>query len=72
MKSALIDYRHVERGTGETVSIAAMGARNLMELKVFTEFVLKSESNARKFQIDLLIDDKEFHEAIGKHHKSLH
>ena len=72
MKSALIDYRHVERGTRETVSIAAMGMRNLMELKVFTEFVLKSESNARKFLTDLLIDDKEFHEAIGRHHKSLH
>ncbi len=50
LKSAIIDFRFVEQGARESARMAAWGRRGLMELKVFTDFVLESEANARTFQ----------------------
>jgi hypothetical protein len=68
LKSALMDFRSVERGATQYVPLAAWGRRNLLEDKVITGFVLESEENARSFQTDLSIDAKELNEAFTKHH----
>jgi hypothetical protein len=41
-------------------------------LRVIATYVLASESNAIDFRNDLVIDAKEFHEAMSKHHKASH
>jgi hypothetical protein len=69
---ALADYKSVEIGIKKSAYLAAWGKRNLLELKVITEYVLASEGNALAFKNELLIDAKEFYEAISKHHAALH
>jgi hypothetical protein len=68
----LEDYSLVALGTKRSVPLAAWARRNLLEVKVITEFVLKSEANARSFQTDMSIDAKELYEAISKSHASTH
>jgi hypothetical protein len=72
LNCALQDYRFVEIGAQKSVPLAAWGRRNLLELKVITEYVLASEKNATDFKNDLLRDAKEFYEAMSKRHRSLH
>ncbi len=72
LNSTLQDYRSVEIGTAKLIPLAALGRRNLLELRVITAFVLESETNARTFQIDLLIDAKELHEALSREHAATH
>lgn len=43
-----------------------------MELKVLTEFALTSEGNATALQNDLILDAREFYEAVSKSHVSSH
>ena len=69
---ALLDYYSVEIGAKKSVYLAAWGRRNLLELKVITTYVLASESNAIEFRNDLVIDAKEFYEALTKHHQASH
>jgi hypothetical protein len=54
------------------VPLAAWGARNLLELKAVTEYALGSEAKALSVREDLIIDAKEFFEAVSKAHKSAH
>ena len=72
LNCALQDYRLVEIGAQKSVPLAAWGRRNLLELKVITDYVLASEKNATDFKSDLVRDAKEFYEAISKSHRSLH
>lgn len=72
LNCALLDYRSVEIGVQKSIYLAAWGNRNLLELKVITEYVLASEKNATDFKNDLLIDAKEFYEAVTKSHGALH
>ena len=72
LTSALLDYECVETGVQRSIHQAAWGSRNLLELKVITEYVLASAKNATDFRNDLLIDTKEFYEAVTKSHKASH
>jgi len=72
LNCALLDYYSVEIGAQKSVYLAAWGRRNLLELKVITMYVLTSESNAIEFKNDLVIDAKEFYEAITKSHQASH
>ena len=72
LNCALADYRSVEIGAKNFVDLAAWGRRNLLELKVITEYVLVSEANAFELRNDLILDAKEFLEAISRSHTSLH
>jgi len=72
LNCALTDYRFVEIGAQKSPSLAAWGRRNLLETKVFTEFVLRSEANALAFRTDLFLDSKEFYEAVGRSHAATH
>lgn len=72
LSSALIDYDFLDRGIQESVYLAAWSTRNLLELKTITEYVLGSNHNAIAFKDDLVIDAKEFYEALSNHHKATH
>jgi hypothetical protein len=72
LNCALTDYRFVEIGAQKSPPLAAWGRRNILETKVFTEYVLHSEANALAFRIDLFLDYKEFYEAIGRSHAATH
>jgi hypothetical protein len=57
MDAALSNYHHLRIGYNEdNNSLSAWACRNLLELTVFTKFVLISEGNARRFAEDRLID----------------
>lgn len=72
LNCAATDYKTVEIGVEKLVALAAWGCRNLLELKVLTEYVLTSEENAVAIQGDLVLDAKEFYEAVSKSHVSAH
>ncbi len=72
LNCALLDHYSVEVGVQKSIYLAAWGRRNLLELKVITAYVLASESNAIDFRNDLVIDAKEFYEAMTKHHQASH
>ena len=72
LNCAATDYRTVEIGVEKLVALAAWGCRNLLELKVLTEYVLASEENAVAIQGDLVLDAKEFYEAVSKSHIAAH
>lgn len=72
LNCALLDYKSVEIGVQKSMYLAAWGSRNLLELKVIATYVLASEKNANDFKRDLLIDTKEFYEAVTKSHKASH
>jgi hypothetical protein len=72
LNCALLDYKSVEIGVQKSIYLAAWGSRNLLELKVIATYVLASEKNAADFKNDLLIDTKEFYEAVTKSHKATH
>ena len=72
LRCALLDYYSVEIGAKKSVYLAAWGRRNLLELKVITTYVLASESNAVEFRNDLVVDAKEFYEALTKSHRASH
>jgi hypothetical protein len=72
LNCAMMDYKSVEIGAQKSAYLAAWGCRNLLELKVITEYILASKKNALDFKNELAIDAKEFYEAIGKRHRSIH
>lgn len=72
LNCAATDYKTVEIGVEKLVALAAWGCRNLLELKVLTEYVLTSEETAVAIQGDLVLDAKEFYEAVSKSHVSAH
>ncbi len=72
LNCALLDYKSVEIGTQKSIYLAAWGSRNLLELKVIATYVLASEKNTNDFKRDLLIDTKEFWEALTKSHEETH
>lgn len=57
MDAALSNYRQLRLGYNEDNSqLLAWACRNLLELAIFTKYVLISEANARRFADDRLID----------------
>jgi hypothetical protein len=73
LKSAILDYRYVERTSKLTdARMMAWGRRNLLELTVITEFVLESEANAIQFQTEIANDGAEFHAALSEIQRHLH
>lgn len=55
--SALRNFKELRRGqVDDNLNLTAWATRNLLELTIFTKFVLKSEANARRFGDDRLVD----------------
>jgi hypothetical protein len=60
------NYQAVLAGVPQTPTLACWGARNLLELRVITAYVLRSLDNAVDFMDDLAADTREFWENVGK------
>ena len=64
LNSTWQNYRSVEIGVEKMPTLAAWGARNLLELRVITTYVLRSEKDALDFKDDFAADLKEFWAAM--------
>jgi hypothetical protein len=60
------NYQAVQAGVSQKPTLACWGARNLLELRVITTYVLRSLDNAVDFIDDLAADTREFWENIAK------
>ena len=56
LSSCLREYKHLKIGYQKYTGLEAWACRNLLELNIFTQYVLLSETNARRFIGDRLID----------------
>lgn len=60
------NYQAVLNGVPQEPTLACWGARNLLELRVITTYVLQAQDNAVDFIDDLAADTREFWENIAK------
>lgn len=58
------NYQTVEAGMLQKPTLACWGARNLLELRVITTYVLRSPNNAMDFADDMAADTREFWESM--------
>jgi len=56
LNSTLREYRHLKLGLRESTALLAWACRNLLELNIYVQYVLKSEANARRFAGERLAD----------------
>jgi|SRR6266700_804873 len=56
MDATLSNYSRLKQGYNEKSPLLAWACRNLLELAIFSKYVLISEANARRFALDRLID----------------
>lgn len=64
LNATLREYRHLKIGLEKYTGLLAWACRNLLELYIFTQYVLKSEENARRFVGDRLIDGLDIFESF--------
>jgi len=63
LSSCLREYKHLKIGYEKYTGLGAWACRNLLELNIFTQYVLLSERNARRFIGDRLIDGTDIFES---------
>jgi hypothetical protein len=68
LNSTLREYNHLKIGLRKDTGLLAWACRNLLELYIFTQFVLISEENARRFIGDRLVDGIQIFESFRKWH----
>src|SRR5216684_946463 len=56
LSAMLREYNHLKIGLRKERGLLAWACRNLLELYIFTQYVLISEENARRFIGDRLVD----------------
>jgi hypothetical protein len=66
LTSTYRNYLAVQAGTPQSPDFACWGARKLLELRVITAYVLRSEDTAVDFMDDLAADTRELWENITK------
>ncbi len=66
LKCSLSDYASVLDGVKRSMYEAAWGKRNLVELRVITQYVLASRANAEEFRHQLVHDMHQFYRALAK------
>jgi hypothetical protein len=66
LNSVRRDYRSVEVGVSKSPYLAAWGARNLLELRVITAYIVKSDANAQEFRADFVRDIAAFWTSVIK------
>src|ERR1700674_5368075 len=64
LNSSLQNYRSVEVGAAKMPTLTSWGERSLLEFRVITIYVLRSEADALAFKDDFLADLKEFWDAM--------
>ena len=70
--SAHENYQTVLASVPQKPTLACWGARNLLELRVITTYVLRSQDNALDFIDDLAADTREFWENIAEAERFTH
>jgi hypothetical protein len=62
------EYRNLKNGLADSgfVSVMAAATRNLMELQVWTRYVIASRTNAKRFHDDWNLDALDFFEYLAK------
>jgi hypothetical protein len=58
------EYRHLRIGLGDSTPLVAWACRNLLELNIYTQYVLSSEANARRFTGERLAEGMEIFDAF--------
>ncbi len=66
------NYQAVKAGMPKGPALTCWGARNLLELRVITTYVLRSADNATDFMDDLPADNREFYENLQKSEEFTH
>lgn len=56
LEAAPGEYRHLKLGLRHSTGLLAWACRNLLELNIYTQYVLQSESNARRFALNRVAD----------------
>lgn len=56
LNSTLREYQHLKLGLRISTALLAWACRNLLELNIYVQYVLKSEANARRFAGERLAD----------------
>jgi hypothetical protein len=58
------EYEQLRSGYSKYTGLAAWACRNLLELDIFTKWVLQSPANAKRFVADVAIDGTELFESL--------
>lgn len=66
MNAVSREYHQLKVGAQKAPQLAAWAARNLLELKIITSYVLVSQRNAGRFIDDMFPDGIEFFEAVER------
>jgi len=66
LNSVSKQYQNLKFGYEKDTALEAWACRNLLELDVYIRYVLKSESNARRFVGDVTIDGIDIFESMKK------
>jgi hypothetical protein len=66
LNSVLKQYQNLKFGYEKDTALEAWACRNLLELDIYVRYVLKSESNARRFAGDVTIDGIDIFESLKK------
>jgi hypothetical protein len=64
LAAAVREYRHLRIGLDESTSLVAWACRNLLELNIYTQYVLSSKGNAERFSGEQLADGIEIFDAF--------
>jgi hypothetical protein len=56
LNSTLREYQHLKLGLRKSTALLAWACRNLLELNIYVQYVLKSEANAKRFAGERLAD----------------
>jgi hypothetical protein len=56
LRGLIIEYEQLNLGYRQSARLMAWACRNLMEISIYTEYVLKSEENAHELMEDILMD----------------
>jgi len=56
VQAAPAGYRHLKLGLRHSTSLLAWACRNLLELNIYTQYALQSESGARRFALNRVAD----------------
>jgi hypothetical protein len=68
LNAMLREYNHLKIGLRKETGLLAWACRNLLELYIFTRYVLISEENARRFIGDRLVDGIQIFESFKTWH----
>jgi hypothetical protein len=56
LEAGATEYRHMKLGLRQSTGLLAWACRNLLELNIYTQYVLQSESNAQRFGLNRVAD----------------